>query len=249
MLLFAAVLVPLLLFLMDPSVGRLPLLAVTAAAAAGLTHRELRAAHPFIDLRVLAGNVPLLATYLRALLTYTVSYAFLYGYTQWLEQGRGLSASQAGLVQLPMFATAILVSTATGRRAEIRGKLLVGAAAQLAACAALLALGPGSGGGLLLAVALLFGIPQGLNGLALQNAVYHQADPQRVGSSAGLLRTFGYLGAIAASSAGGAFFPHRADTAGLHELAWFMLACAGLFLLLTAADRSLGRIGPAAAAA
>ncbi len=117
-----------LLFLMHPQVAYwyLPVLAVVAAAA--LVGWELRAANPFLDLRILAGNRPLLATYARSLLTAVSSYALLYGYTQWLEQGRGLSASAAGLVLLPIFGTGILVSTVTGRRPEIRGKLAVGAA-------------------------------------------------------------------------------------------------------------------------
>ena len=41
---------------------------------------------------MLGGNLPLLATYARTRLTMTVSYSFLYGYTQWLEDTRGLSA-------------------------------------------------------------------------------------------------------------------------------------------------------------
>jgi hypothetical protein len=63
-------------------------------------------------------------------------------------------------------------------------------------------------------------IPQGL---ANQNAVYYQADPQRMGASAGLLRTFTYLGALLASSVNGAFLWQVADTTGLHRLALFML--------------------------
>lgn len=244
MVLFAVTLLSLLLFLMNPAVTHAYLLVVTAAAATGFAVREVRTAGPFIDLRVLAGNPPLLITYARALLAYVVSYAFLYGYTQWMEQGRGLSASQAGLAQLPLFATAILVSSTTGRRAAVRGKLLVGAAGQVAACAVLLVLRSDSAVWLLLAVALLFGVPQGLNSLALQNSVYHQAQPERMGSSAGLLRTFGYLGAIVSSAADGAFFKHRADTGGLHQLAWFMLAVSAAFLLVTVADRSLGRVVP-----
>jgi hypothetical protein len=69
-----------------------------------------------------------------------------------------------------------------------------------------------------------------------------------MGSSAGLLRTFMYLGAMVASSATGAFFPHRANTAGLHDLAWFMLGFGALFLLVTVVDRSLRRVTAAAAA-
>ncbi|MCB5907397.1 MFS transporter [Streptomyces pinistramenti] len=244
MALFAAMLVSLLLFLMSLSAAHWYLPVITAVAAAGFTLRELRAPDPFIDLRVLAGNLPLLTTYARTLLAYSVSYAFLYGYTQWLEEGRGLTASQAGLAQLPLFVTGILVSTTTGRRTEIRGKLLVGALAQIAACGMLLLFHPDTAVWLLIAVALVSGIPQGLNSLALQNAVYHQADPERMASCAGLLRTFTYLGAMVASSANGVFFSERADTNGLHHLAWFLLAIGVLFLAITVADRSLNRVGP-----
>ncbi|MBI0381212.1 MFS transporter [Streptomyces albiflaviniger] len=241
--LFAAMLVSLLLFLMEPRADRWYLPVLMAVAAAGFAVRELRAAEPFIDLRVFGGNLPLLLTYARALLVSVVSYVFLYGYTQWLQDGRGLTASQAGLAQLPLFLTGIAVSTATGRRAAVRGKLLVGAVGQIVGCALLLPLQPHSAIWLLIVVGLVFGVPQGLMNLALQNAVYHQADPERMGSSAGLLRTFFYLGAIVASSANGAFFGARADTGGLHGLAWFMLAITGLCLALTLVDRSLGRIG------
>jgi sugar phosphate permease len=89
---------------------------------------------------------------------------------------------------------------------------------------------------------VVFGVPQGLNSLALQNSVYHQAEPERIGSSAGLLRTFGYLGAIAASAANGAFLSHGADTAGLRQLTWFMLGAAALFLVVTMADRTLRKV-------
>jgi MFS family permease len=243
MALFAATLVTLLLFLMDPRLSHGYLLLLTAAAGAGFWIRELRVStQPFIDLRVLAGNRPLVTTYVRALLAYVVSYAYLYGYTQWMEDGRGLSASQAGLAQLPLFAVAIAISTTTGRRPEIRRKLLVGSAFQVVACAMLLLLGGHSPVWLLIAVAVVFGVPQGLNSLALQNSVYFQADPERIGSSAGLLRTFGYLGAIVASAASGAFFTDRADTGGLHHLAWFLVVVAAGFLAVTAADRSLSRV-------
>jgi hypothetical protein len=64
-----------------------------------------------------------------------------------------------------------------------------------------------------------------------------------MGSSAGLLRTFMYLGAIAASTGSGVFFGARATTPGMHHLAIFMLVVAAVFLGLTLVDRSLGRVG------
>jgi len=244
MVLFAVTLTALLLFLMEPTPAHWPLLLVAAVAGTGLAVREQRADDPFIDVRVLAGNGPLLATYVRQLLAFTVSYAFLYGFTQWLEQGRGLSATGAGLVLLPMFVVAITVTSVFGRREQVRGKLLVGGALQVLACLGLLLLHDDSPLWLVVAVVAVVGVPQGLIGLANQNALYRQADPDRLGSSAGLLRTFMYLGAMLAAAANAAAFPDRADTAGLHELAVVLTVVAVLLLLMSTLDRSLGRRRP-----
>ena len=161
MVLFAGMLTALLLFLMNPRIGDWYLLVLTLAAGAALALRELRTADPFIDLRVLAGNLPLLATYVRNLLSYIVSYAFLYGYTQWLEGSRGLSASQSGLILLGVFGTALIVSSTTGRRKEIRGKLVVGSIAQVVMCLLLLPLHATAAIWLLVLVAAVAGIPSG----------------------------------------------------------------------------------------
>jgi hypothetical protein len=205
---------------------------------------ELRASAPFLDLRLLGGNLPLLATYARAFLAAITSYALLYGYTQWLEEGRGLSPQIAGLVLLPIFGAGIVVSMATGRRREIRGKLVAGAVGQVVVAAALLFVDAGTAILVLLVVAVLAGVPQGLNNLANQNAVYVQADQSRLGSSAGLMRTFFYLGAITASATNGIVFRDGATTEGMHELALVMLVAAAVFLVLTLADRSLRRVRP-----
>ncbi|MFK4547792.1 MFS family permease [Streptomyces tendae] len=239
--LFAAMLVSLLLFLMNLHLRDWYLLALSAAAGAAFAVRELRAATPFIDLRVLGGNTPLLATYGRALVAYVVAYSFLYGFTQWTEEGFGLTPFHAGLAQIPMFLLAIGVSIVSGRSTSLRGKLLLGAVGQITACLVILMLGGDSPLWMLLLVALIFGVPQGLNNLALQNSVYFQADPERTASSAGLLRTFAYIGSMVASSATAASFGQHADTGGLHRLAWVMLGAGVLYLLLTLFDRTLGR--------
>ncbi|HZE37503.1 MAG TPA: MFS transporter [Stackebrandtia sp.] len=241
--LFTLMLVSLLLFVMNPHLSTLYLAGLALAAGAGFTVRELRCAQPFIDLRLFGGNLPLLATYGRNLLAMIVAYGFLYGYTQWLEDGRGLSASTTGLLLLPLFGTGIVVSVVSGRRAGVRGKLLIGGLGQVVAITLLLFTGSSTALWALVIVALTAGIPQGLNSLAMQNAVYFQADAARLASSAGLLRTFTYLGAIAASAANAAFLRHGADTPGMHQLAWFMLAAAVVFLAVTVFDRSLSGVG------
>ncbi|MGW5723727.1 MFS transporter [Amycolatopsis sp. NPDC003865] len=241
MALFAGSLVALLLFLMHPGAGDWYLAAIAVAGAAGFTVRELTCAHPFIDLRLLGRNGPLLRTYGRSLLAYVVAYSFLYGYTQWLEHGRGLSAAQAGLATLPLFATGILVSLVSGRREQVRAKLVVAALGQLAGCALLLTLDPAAPVWLLVVVALVAGVPQGLNSLALQNSVYRQANPADIGASAGLLRTSGYLGAIVSSALQGAFYGPAAETGGLHDLALLLLGVGAVFLAVTVFDRSLSK--------
>ncbi|GAA3833956.1 MFS transporter [Streptomyces coacervatus] len=244
MALFAVMLVSLMLFLMDPRPDRWWLPVFSATAAAGFAVRELRVPKPFVDLRVLGGNAPLIVTYLRQLLGYTTAYAFMYGFTQWLEEGRALHAAAAGLVLLPLSAAALTVSALTGRREAVRGKLVVGSLVQMAACAALLLVGSGTPVWALAALAAVMGVPQGLIGLATQTSLYRQAEPARTASAAGLLRTFGYLGALAASAADAAFFTHRADTPGLHDLALFMLAGSALLLATVLPDRSLSTLVP-----
>ena len=247
-LLFSVALVALLLFLAEPDPDRWWLPAGSAVAAAGLVVRELRAADPFLDLRVLARNGPLLATYARALVAQCAAYAWFFGFPQWLQDARGLGAAQTGLLLTLVFGVAIVVTAVTGRRRGVRAKLLVGAGAQAAVAGLLLTLGPGSDVRLLLGISLLAGLPLGLIGLANQNAVYAQADAAPTGTSAGLLRTSSCVGAIASAAALGVAYPDRADTAGLHALAFLVLGLAGLLVLLVALDRSLGRVGRGGAA-
>jgi len=242
-LLFAMAMLTLLIFLQNISGALLWLLALALVAGAVFVWWERRFTDPFIDVRVLSGNVPLLLSYARSLLTATISYMFVYGFTQWLEDGRGLTPTVAGLVLLPVFAAGIAVAVAFGRRAEVVGKLLVGSAAQLIAGILVLFMTGSSPIWFLVLAMLVLGIPQGLNNLAIQNSLYFQAEPERIASSAGLLRTFFYLGAIVSSVIYGNVYGARATTAGLHTLGWVVIGIAAVFLLITVFDRSLARIG------
>ena len=231
--LFAATLVSLMLFLMEPRLSRWYLLVFALAVGVLFVVAQMRVLEPFIDLRVLGGNRPLVATYVRQVLAYVVSYSFLYGFTQWLEEGRRLSASATGLLLLPLSVTAVLITALTGRRAQIRGKLVAGSILLVAAVGVQVLVGSQTPIWALALVGVLAGLPQGLNGLANQTALYQQADPARMGSSAGLLRTCLYLGALIAAAANARFFQHGATTSGLHELSLFLIVVAGLLVLVT----------------
>ena len=243
---FCAMLTTFMLFIMDASVVNLRLLLTAVVCGIAFSWRELRfqKAAPFIDLRVLIGNTPLVATYARTFLTYTVSYSFLYGFTQWLQNSAQLTPTHAGLLLVPMSLVAIALTATTGRSPRLKRKLIVGTTCQLLGCILIVSLHAGSPRWQLIGVAALYGVPQGLNGLANQNALYLQAYPNRLGSSSGLLRTFTYIGAIVASAANGAFFGATASTAGLHRIALLIAAAALLGLLISAFDRSLTKPPP-----
>jgi MFS family permease len=240
---FGITLITLLLYLMNPSWQNVYLLIIAIIFGIIFTVFELKVKHPFIDLRVVGGNIPLVLTYTRGLLAATVSYCVLYGYPQWLENGRGLSPSQAGLLLLPMFLTSILISKTTEKYPEIRMKLILGSIVQFIAMALLLFTNHSSSLVYLVVIAILFGIPQGILSLANQNAVYFQASSKQMGASAGLLRTFMYMGAMLASAANGLFLKSDAITDGLHHLTLFCLVIGLILIIITQLDRSLSKIG------
>lgn len=240
---FSVTLLSALLYLMNPHWNTVYFLALAAVFGVLFVRREKRTEQPFIDVSVLGGNVPLLLTYGRSLLAAVVTYSFLYGFTQWLEEGRGLSPSGAGLLLLPMFVTGLLISSATGKNPALRAKLTAGGFILFATCVLLLAVRSTSPIILLVAIALLLGIPQGLLSLANQNAVYYQALPEQIGASSGLLRTSAYIGAMLASAANGLFLQSGATTSGVHHLALLCVATGAMLLLLTLLDRSTLKLG------
>ena len=66
--------------------------------------------------------------------------------------------------------------------------------------------------------------------------MYRQANPANLGACAGLLRTFGCLGAIASAAAQGCFYGHSVNTNGMHHLALFLVVVSAAFLLITVLD-------------
>ena len=237
--LFAATLGALLVFVMQLRAHPLyALLAAGMVLAALLVAWELRRDDPFVDVRMLAANRALVATYARYAIAFLVVYGVLYGYAQWLEDSRGLSTAVAGIVLLPMPAIAAIAGT-IGSGRSIRGMLLVGTSALLAGSAALLLVQgdvPLLG---LVAVAAIVGIPNGLNIVGNQAALYAQAPPERMGSASGLFRAAQYVGAIASASIIGVTFADGASDHGLHALALVLTTLSGALLAGTLVDRTL----------
>jgi MFS family permease len=237
--LFAAAVIALIAVLSDIRHPAWWLLALFVVAVAALVGWELRAAHPFIDLRMLGGNGPLVRTYLRQALALMAAYTVLYGYVQWLEEGRGLAASASGLVMLPMSAVAAVGAAVISRRALVRGPLLVSAVGIIVGGAALSLVDGSTSLVLLVGLSLVFGVVLGMTSTSNQAALYTQTTAEQIGVASGLARTASYLGAIFASALISLAFPARATDAGLHTAAYVIAGIGVVVLLLVVLDRRL----------
>ncbi len=239
--LFAAATVTALEFLRAPTIGTAGLAAVAIAAVGALALWELRAPEPLLDLRMLAGNAPLVITYLRQAIAALGMYTTMYGISQWMEDAAGYGPAQVGLLLIPMSATSIVVARINSRRGGVRSPLLGAGASFAAAGVVMVLMHHDSAVWVLIVMSLLVGLANGLSGFANQAALYVQAPSNQVGVASGLYRTFAYLGAISSASLIGAAFGDRADDAGLHMVAWVTVGIGIGITVLAAADRSLPR--------
>jgi MFS family permease len=236
MLLFAGAITALLLMLLsisgDPQWLLLPVVAVLVGL---LVLRELRAATPFLDVRLLVSNRALSSTYLRTAVTYVAFYAIFYGVPAWLEQGRGLSAGDAGLVMLPLAgigAITALVATRLERRRGSRPLLVIGSIVFVLAGLALTRTTSSAPIFVLVGLSALLGLPNGFNSLGNQTSLFRAAPAEQMGAASGLYRTSQYVGANLAAGLISLLFVGAPD-AGLHRLA-FLVAGIGAVLVVTA---------------
>jgi MFS family permease len=239
--LFSLSLLTLLLFVMEPSAGGLWVLGLAIALAAAFTVVELRSASPFIDLRMLGANGPLLRTYLRQSLSFLIVYSIMFGYVQWLESTRGLTESAAGALLLPMSGVAVAAAALSGRASGIRARLITTASALTVGAALLLFIDEHTWLGALIGIAAVFGLGQGLTSVTNQTTLYGQAPAEQMGTASGLFRTAQYLGAIASSTLIALCFGPHASSAGLHNLAFALTGIGVVLITVTVFDRRLSR--------
>ncbi|RKP46382.1 MFS transporter [Trinickia fusca] len=197
---------------------------------------ERRTLTPFIDVRMLVGNRPLMGTYVRCVATYAVFYAIFYALPIWLQEVRHLSAASAGLLMLPIAGigtVATVIATRVADRSGARRVLIYGSS--------LLCVG-----GIVMSlithtlpvwsIALLsvvFGIPNGFNNLGNQATLYRSAPHDKMGAASGLYRTAQYVGGSLSFALVGLALGRPASDSGLHGLA-IVLAATSFALLMNA---------------
>jgi len=240
---FAAAMTALLLFLFGLPTAHWFLLAISIAAWIALVLWELRAAAPFLDIRLLAANRALTRTYLRFGLVLLCVYVVLYGITQWVETVRGLSETESGLLLLPMTLVSGLVISPVSRRNLVRAPVIAAALTCLIASAGVLILSASAWIGWVIVITVVFGIAMGAAAAGNQTALYAQAPADQLGTASGLLRTFGYVGSIASSAITGIVFHTRVTDHGVHLIAWIMIGVSVALVALTVSDRTLSAVG------
>jgi MFS family permease len=210
---------------------------------AALVWRELRAANPFIDVRLLGRNRALSRTYVRSALTVFGTYSVLYGLTQWIQADHRQTAFVAGLIMLPMGAASAVVAQAVSGRKNPRLPLVVAAVLLIAGSALIVMLSKSSSVFAIGAVTAIFGAVNGASIVGNQLALYSQTPAEPIGTASGLLRTSQYIASIASAILIGAVFSHSVDSAGLHHVALILIGMGVVVLLMTAFDRRLTAFG------
>lgn len=247
-LLFSGTLISLLTFLLAlPERPLWILLPVLAVCGLLLVVWELRTATPFLDVRGFVASPALTGVLGQQAAIQVVFYGVFYGLPMWLEEVRGFPTERSGLLMLPVAALGVLVTPVAARlvsRFGPRLPLLLGSVGLLAGSLLLLTLGDGTPVVGILGVAAVMGLPNGLNNMGLQAALYSAAPPDQTGVAAGLFQTARYVGAILSTALIGLLLSPDLSSRGLHRVAVVISALA--VLLVVAAVATNRRRAPTA---
>lgn len=236
---FSGTMIALLVFLLALPTPNWIALGLAILMGSVLVWWELRASHPFIDIRLLAMNRGLTLTYLRFALGTLCVYTVLYGVTQWIEVARGISPQDAGLLLLPMSLVGSVLALPVSRMNLVRAPLIAAAISCLIASAGVLLIGTTTPILWVVVITLIFGVTLGTSVSANQTTMYTEVSADQIGTASGLMRTFGYIGSIASSALISIFFRQSVSDNGLHMMALVMVALSVVGVIIVVADRRI----------
>ncbi|WP_457972345.1 MFS transporter [Arthrobacter sp. D1-17] len=197
--------------------------------------RELSFKRPFLDLRLLGRNRPLLLVYLGFTVFSAVYYFAFFGLPQLLQEAGGYDPGLVGLLMLPLAAMSVVVTPLAARgidRFGVRRVLLAGVALLAVVAAALWLLTTSLAVLLVLALTALMGVPYGAVGIASNQGLYLSAAPEDRGVAAGIFQTCRYVGAISATVMIGLFYGTGVNQENWGRMVLVMLGlCAGTFVV------------------
>ncbi|KQN84421.1 MFS transporter [Arthrobacter sp. Leaf69] len=198
--------------------------------------RELRFSPPFLDLRLLGRNRPLLLVYLGFALFSCVYYFAFFGLPQLLQEAGGYDPRVVGLLVLPLAAVSV-VSTPVAVRAMdrfgVKRVLVTGVVMLMVASAAMWLLTASFAIPLVIALTALLGVPYGVASIAYNQGMYLSTRPEERGVAAGIFQTCRYLGAIMATVLIGIFYGTGVNQANWGLVVTVMLGLGGVVLAVS----------------
>lgn len=244
-LFFAVMVIGLLAFFVAlPTEVDPPLIGVAAAGVVFLVAQELRATSPFVDLRMLARQPALIWLYAQFAGVNLVFYGVFFGLPIWLEDVRGFSAAQAGMLLLPLAGIGVLASPVAARIVSRRGPspaIVIGSLALVVGSIPLLVFGDTTPVFVILLVGAVLGLPTAFNNLGLQAALYETTPASLMGTASGQFQTFRYTGAIASSALIAIVFAGSPTSEGFDQLAVIFVVVSVLLAVASIAGARLVR--------
>ncbi|MEU0937699.1 MULTISPECIES: MFS transporter [unclassified Embleya] len=214
---------------------------VAAGSLAGLLYWSPRRAEPLLDLRFFR-SVPFTGATVIAVCTFASMSGFLFLNTLYLQDARGYSPTEAGLLTLPMALLTIVFAPISGRlvaRVGPRVPLVVAGLAMAASAALLVGLTEHTSTVRLVAAYCVFGVGFGLVNAPITNTAVSGMPRAQAGVAAAIASTSRQVGqsfgvavvgttvTSVASAPGGAGL-----AAATHTGWWIVLGCAGAVALL-----------------
>jgi predicted MFS family arabinose efflux permease len=137
---YAAALLALLAGLSESGGSRWALAAAAAGAAGcvGFLRWEMRAARPFMDVKLFMGNRNFLLSNLAAMFNYAATFAVSYLMSIYLQEIKGMTAWNAGLLMIAQPIVQTILAPVSGRMADRHSPFLLASAGMAVCTAALL---------------------------------------------------------------------------------------------------------------
>ena len=204
------------------------LLGAGTVIAALFVWRELRFTQPFLDLRLLGRNRPLMIVYLCFAVFSSAYYFVFFGLPQLLQEAAGYNPGVVGLLMLPLAAMSVVATPWAVRamsRFGVRRVLIYGVVLLAAAGALMWTLTSSLAIPLVLALTAIMGVPYGAVSVASNQGMFVSTTPQERGVAAGIFQTCRYVGAITATVLIGVF---GAD--GVDQSSWGLMVTAMVVL-------------------
>ncbi|MED1201617.1 MFS transporter [Heyndrickxia acidicola] len=199
--------------------------------------RELKAAIPFIDVRLFKSEPILTRVYLQFIVLNLFNYCLFFGLPTYFQDEMHLSVKMSGLLMLFMSGVSIIISPITGKWVDKYGpkQPIVWGSVFMLLGAVFLTIFFVHVPILLMGLILsLLGVSYGIGNVALQAAMLDASPPEIAGTTSGLFQTCRYLGSILSSVVLGLVFGKEITSGHLQILGSILIGVSIISVMMNA---------------